>query len=194
MAKMAIEFSAKKELEENGSNLSLVIKKIKEDKKNEIKFQKIINNMLPFVEKCDVQQLSDRYWLFKLKEKFSKDCYPASLLSDGTINIIGLIIALYFEESDISIIEEPERNMHPTLIQKVLEMIKDASKNKQIIITTHNPEVVKYANINDIYLIKRDENGYSKIIKPVDKEEVRIFLKNNLGLEDLFINNILGKL
>ena len=66
--------------------------------------------------------------------------------------LIALIIVLYFEDKHIVIIEEPDRYIHPHLISKVIEMMKDASRNKQIIITTHNPEVVKHTDIENILL------------------------------------------
>jgi len=51
---------------------------------------------------------------------------PAFLISDGTINIIALLVALYFEKKPLAIIEEPERNIHPYLISRVVDMMKDA--------------------------------------------------------------------
>ncbi len=113
------------------------------------------------------------------------------MLSDGTINIISLIIALYFEQKELVVFEEPERNLHPSLISKLVEMFKDASNNKQIIITTHNPEIIKFVELENLFLVKRDSDGFSVIEKPGQKEEVQVFLKNNMGLDQLFIQNLL---
>jgi predicted ATPase len=71
-------------------------------------------------------------------------------------------------------------------------MMKDASKNKQIIVTTHNPEMIKHADIKDILILSRDEEGFSHISKPMDKSEIGIFLENEMGLADLFVDNLLG--
>ena len=113
------------------------------------------------------------------------------MISDGTINIAALIIALYFDKNPLIIIEEPERNIHPHLISRVINMMKDASRNKQIIVTTHNPEMVRHADIKDILLISREEEGFSHISNPMDKQETRIFLENEMGLADLFVDNLL---
>ena len=114
-------------------------------------------------------------------------------MSDGTINITALIIALYFEEKPVIAIEEPERNIHPHLISKIVDMMKDVSERfeKQIMVTTHNPEMVKYAGIENILLVHRDDRGFSKISRPSEKDEVRIFLENEMGIEELYVQNLL---
>ncbi len=71
-------------------------------------------------------------------------------------------------------------------------MMKDASKKKQIIITTHNPEIVKYADIDDLYLMSRNKEGYSTVENPGDSETVKTFMKNEIGIEELYIQNLLG--
>jgi len=64
-----------------------------------------------------VEKFADKSLLFKLKESYNKKQYlPASLISDGTISITALIIALFFEKRPLTIIEDPERNIHPYLI------------------------------------------------------------------------------
>lgn len=78
------------------------------------KFLNLQKELLPFIGDLDVEKFADRSLLFKLQEMHFKDQYlPASLISDGTINIIVLIVALYFEQKELTIIEEPERNIHP---------------------------------------------------------------------------------
>ena len=89
------------------------------------------------------------------------------------------------------IIEEPERNIHPYLISKVVNMMKDASQRKQIIVTTHNPEFVRHAGLENILLVSRGEDGFSIITRPADKEEVKTFLKNDIGIDELYIQNLL---
>ena len=62
----------------------------------------------------------------------------------------------------------------------------------QVIVTTHNPEIVKHAGLENILLISRDKNGFSVISKPQEKEDVKIFLENELGIEELYVQNLLG--
>lgn len=193
LSKEGTPITGKAELEEDGSNLSIVLKNILEDKEKRRKFVNLIQDLLPFINDLAVEKFADKSLLFKLQETYFKNQYlPASLISDGTINITALIIALYFEKHPITIIEEPERNIHPYLISRIVDMMKDVAEKKQIIITTHNPEIVKYAGLENILLVSRDENGFSTISRPKDKEEVKIFLENEIGVEELYIQNLWG--
>lgn len=192
LPKKATPITGKADLEEDGSNLAIVLKNIFENEDKKRKLSNLVRDVLPFVEDMDVEKLTDRSLLFKLREIYSKNQYlPASFLSDGTIYITALIIALYFDRKPIIIIEEPERNIHPYLISRLVNMMKEVSEEKQIIITTHNPEVIKHAGLENIYLVSRNKEGFSTISKPSDKEEVKIFLENEMGIEDLYVQNLL---
>jgi predicted ATPase len=192
LPKKAVPITGKMELEENGENLAIVLKNILEDKEKERKLSNLVRDLLPFVNKLDIEKFADKSLLFKLEEVYAqKQHLPAPLISDGTINITALIIALYFEKKLLTIIEEPERNIHPSLISGVVQMLKEASQKKQIIVTTHNPEMVRHTDLESILLISRDKEGFSTISKPFEKEEVKTFLQNEIGIEELYIQNLL---
>ena len=54
--------------------------------------------------------------------------------------MLTIIVALYFDEKTrVIALEEPERSLHPRLLRKLLEMVKEVSTERQVIITTHNP-------------------------------------------------------
>ena len=185
--------TGKQELDENGSNLALVVKKLIEDPEKKRKFSNLLRDILPFVEDFSVQKFMDVSLILTLRERYAKNRdLPAFSLSDGTITIFGLIIALYFEEKPFIIIEEPVSHIHPFLIARVMGMMKEASRNKQIMVTTHSTEVVKHAFLDDILLISRDSEGFSIVSRPSDKEEVRTFLANEIGIEELYVQNLLG--
>lgn len=191
LSKKAIPITGKAELEENGQNLPIVVKKILENEESRKKFFNLVKDLLPFVESLDIEKLVDKSLLFKIRENYFEDYIPAPLISDGTINIIALVLVLYFEKKRVVIIEEPERNIHPYLVSKIVDMMKDASRQKQIIITTHNPEFVKYAGLENLLFVFRDEKGFSRIERPANKKEVEVFLKNEIGIDELYVQNLL---
>jgi predicted ATPase len=192
LPKKATPITGKADLEEDGSNLAIVLKNIIGDGDQKRKLENFLGDLLPFVAGLEVEKFADKSLLFSLRETYAKErSLPASLISDGTINVTALIAALYFQRKPVAIIEEPERNVHPSLISKIVAMMKDASQGKQIIVTTHNPEVVRHADIGDILLVSRDADGFSTISRPSENEEVRVFLQNEMGLEELFVHNLL---
>lgn len=191
LPKKAVTVSGKAELEEDGSNLAIVLKNIKQSSTKKRKFNNLVRELLPFVDDFGVDKFADTL-LFKVRETYTKNRFlPASLLSDGTINLTTLIIALYFEDKPLRIIEEPERNVHPYLISKIVNMMQEASQKTQLIATTHNPEMIKHVDLNDILVISRDKDGFSVISRPAEKEEIKLFLKDEMGIEELYVRNLL---
>jgi predicted ATPase len=193
LPKKGVMITGKRELEEDGSNLALVIRGLIENPEKKRKFKNLLRDVLPFVEDFSVKKFMDVSLILTLRERYVKSYeLPASSLSDGTIAIFAMIIALYFEEKPFIIIEEPVSHIHPFLVSRLMAMMKEASEKKQVMVTTHSTEVVKYADIANILLISRDSEGYSIISRPGDKEEVRAFLENEIGIEELYVQNLLG--
>lgn len=190
-------FSGKKELEEDGSNLSIVLKDIEEDEEEKEKFRQFAQDLLPFVKDVTIEKTADRSLFFKLKELFGEeskekeDYAPSSMISDGTVNIFSLIIALFFEKNAIIGIEEPERNIHSSLISKIVNYMEEAANRKQIIATTHNHELLKNTSKENVKVIRRNDEGYSEIINPHDEKKFRDFLENDIGLEQIQRDNLM---
>jgi predicted ATP-dependent endonuclease of OLD family len=176
-----------------GDQGSIPLKNILEDDDKRRTFSNLLQDILPFVSDIDVQRFADRFLHFRLRETYSGGQYlPASLMSDGTVNITALIVALYFSDKPLIVIEEPEKNIHPYLIARVANMLKDASRHKQIIVTTHNPEIVRNVDLNDLLFVSRDRDGFSTIRRPAEDKDVQTFLSNEIGIDELFARNMLG--
>ncbi len=186
------EIAGRSQLAESGENLALVLKTILADREKSRKFHNLLGYVLPYAREVGVEPYLGTSLLLKLREEYHDESLLANLLSDGTVDVVALIVALFFEDKDVVIIEEPERNIHPHLISGLMTLMKDAARNKQIIITTHSPEVVRHAGVENLLLISRDKEGFSTVTRPAEKEQVKIFLKNDLGLDELFVQNALS--
>jgi predicted ATPase len=186
------EMAGRASLEESGENLALVLRNILADPEKRRKFHNLVRYMLPFVTEVGIEKYLGESVLLKLREAYYEGALLANLLSDGTVNVVALIVALFFEHKDVVIIEEPERNIHPHLISGLMELMKDAARNKQVIITTHSPEVVRHAGVENLLLMSRDKEGFSTVSRPAEKEQVKVFLENDLGLDEVFVQELWG--
>jgi len=194
LSKRAVQITGKSELESDGRNLAIVLKNVVENPVNRRAFANFVQHLLPFIHKITVEGMADKSLLFNVEEKYyPKQYLPSSLISDGTIAASALILALFFDHRGTTIIEEPERNLHPSLIGKVVSLMEDASEAKQILITTHNPEIVRHAGLEHLLLVSRDKDGFSKIERPAVKERVKSFLQNEMDLGELYVQNLLGE-
>ena len=186
--------ASRAELEIDGNNLAALLGKLLRDHEKKRSFLNICRDLLPFVRGLGTEKVADSSIFLTLREEALKEEeLPAFLISDGTANIMALVFVLYFQKNKhLSIFEEPDRNLHPYLLSRVMTMFREASDSKQIIATTHSPGMVKHAGLENILLVSRDKSGFSRITRPADSEHVRIFLDNELGIDDLFIDNLLG--
>lgn len=190
LSKKAQLITGKVDLEEDGSNLAVVVNSIVNTGSRR-KFYNILESTLPFVESIHSKRVANTL-VFHLREKYYEHkLLPGFLLSDGTINLTALITALFFQKKTLKVIEEPGRNIHPYLISRVLDMMRDASENEQILTTSHNPEVVRYAYPNEILLAKRSDKGVTNIYKPIEKEEIKAFLNREMGMSELYVQRLL---
>lgn len=91
---------------------------------------------------------------FSFQFKVSGIWQPFNFLSDGTkrlFYIISEIVGLNHRHEkpkpegsnfDIIFIEEPELGIHPHQLHQLMQLIKERASEKQIIITTHSPQVL----------------------------------------------------
>lgn len=191
-AKEPCAIRGKRELLETATNLALILRQTLADRERSRKFHNLLRYMLPFAVEVGIEQYLGTSLLLKLREEYYEEGLLANLLSDGTVDVAALITALFFEDKDVVIIEEPERNIHPHLISGLMELMKDASRNRQIIVTTHSPEVVRHAGVENLLLVSRDKEGFSTISRPAEKQDVKIFLENDLGLDEVFVQELWG--
>ena len=184
--KQAVPIAGVKELDGDGGNLAIVLQEILRRAKDRRRFVNLVSDLLPFVDSVGVDTLAYNSLLAKLTERRSSGKRDMSVAwaSDGTISVLAMVAALFFEEGELAVFEEPERNMHPHLIGRLVQMMKEASENKQIILTTHNPEMLRHSDLEDILLVQRDDDGNSAITRPADSATLKIFLENELGIED----------
>lgn len=191
LAKRAASITGRRSLEEDGSNLAIALRNLIAHGSDAKALSGLMADLLPFVSKVDVERFADKSLLLTLRETYGDVRFPAFLLSDGTIHLTALIMALYFEEKSLVAIEEPERNVHPRLIHRIVDLLKEASSRTQVLVTTHSPELVNIAGLESLLFVSRDQHGFSKVTRPRDHEELRIFLDNEIRVGELLTANLL---
>lgn len=177
-------------LEEDGSNIANVLQRILKNTEEKKKLLRILKKLMPFIEDISTEKSFNKSMYFKVKEN-NKNDLPSLLLSDGTVNIIAIIIALYFEKNnDVVIIEEPEKNIHPKLVNQLVTLMKDIGEKKQIIITTHNTQLLSSVELKDVIYVYRNKDRFSAIERPGNNQKVKEFIMNELDIGDLFYEGL----
>lgn len=110
-------------------------------------------------------------------------------LSEGTFKTIALVFYILNDNSEVLLIEEPEVSVHHGLLNSIIELIKQQSKYKQIIISTHSDYVLDMLSPENILLINKSLNFgtkaqlLTKALSKNDYEVLKNYLENsgNLG-------------
>ena len=192
LSKQAVRISGSSDLEESADNLAVVIQKILSNQKQKDRLIERVRDLLPHVNGLELEHFSDSSLLMNMREQYQSSFnFPASLISNGTVSVIATLIAVLFENSRIVIMEEPERNIHPYLIERLLNTIKEASTEKQILISTHSPTVLDHCDLKDLFLVKRNDDGISCVSQPKDSEMVNAFLSDGFGVGQLYQTKLL---
>jgi predicted ATPase len=108
---------------------------------------------------------------------------PASRLSDGTLHFLCLLtVLLHPDPPPLICIEEPELGLHPDVISHVADLLLDASKRTQLIVTTHSEALVSRLSEvpESVVVCDRDDQGTH--LRRLDPEKLRVWLdKYSLG-------------
>jgi len=127
-----------------------------------------------------------------IQEKGLSSPTPLARVSDGTLRFLFLLTLLNQSElPPLICIEEPESGLHPDVIHKVAELLVEASKRTQIIVTTHSYILVSaLSEIPEAIIVcERDEAGTH--LRRLDPDQWKVWLeKYTLG--DLWRRGDLG--
>lgn len=92
-------------------------------------------------------------------------------LSDGTLRILSILVELLKpNKNSTTIIEEPEANIHPGMLEKLLNEISAYTYGKSLILSTHSPQVLAWTDPEKISLISRASGKTS--VRKLLKEEI----------------------
>ena len=75
-------------------------------------------------------------------------------VSDGTIRVVGMFVALLDRRSKIVVIEEPENSLHPWILRHFINACK-AATGKQVFLTTHSLVALNESPLEAIFLVTR---------------------------------------
>jgi len=97
-----------------------------------------------------------------IHEKGLSQPIPATRLSDGTLRYLCLLTVLcHPTPPPLICIEEPELGLHPDILPTIAELLIEASKRTQLIVTTHSDSLVSALTEVPAAVIvcERDEMG-----------------------------------
>lgn len=88
--------------------------------------------------------------------KIGKQTLSPNQLSEGTFKTLALLFHVVTEDSTALLIEEPEVCVHHGLLSSILELIKSASRRKQMVVSTHSDYVLDHVAPDNVFRVTAD--------------------------------------
>ncbi len=154
------------DLDRFGANLPAVIDFLK--KKHAPEYAQLIETarrIMPSLEEIETDFTHTKTLGLFLRESGFKRPWTSEDISDGTIQSIALLAAIFDPRIKILVIEEPENSVHPWAIRTFVEAFRLASEQKQIILTTHSPILIDQIRPEELWVVQRP--GAETLIDPV---------------------------
>ena len=178
----------------NGSNLASVLYYISVQYPRQFaRIEDVIRSIAPSFDGFKLEPLRGNPSLIRLewKQKGMYDEYmDAEDFSDGTLRMICLVTLLMQPDlPGVVLIDEPELGLHPAALSLFCSLVKKASTDSQIIISTQSIDVVNQFTADDIIVC--DNTGEETVFRRLSESSLEDWQKE-YTLGELWEKNVFG--
>ena len=153
-------------LAQDASNLVNVLRTLSNTGRAEVVANIVadLRNLLSFVNTVDTSVDRGLVQLMVKERFFDADIDPLCT-SDGTLRLLALVTALHLmPEHGLLVVEEPEHGLHPLLFGPMLDLVRErCPKGRQVLLTTHSPDLLDAAQTEEVVVVDRTENGSTRL-------------------------------
>lgn len=143
--------------------------------------------IVPGIEGIAAKQMAGNETV-EFRQRTDRDHKPqpflANSMSDGALRALGILVALFQGRAKQAVVplvavEEPEIALHPAAAGVLLDILRQAADDRQVIVTSHSPELLDSPDITVDELLSVEEKEGATVIAPID-ESGRIALRERL--------------
>lgn len=185
------EAGAQEHLSSTGDNLPNVIQYLREQHPERLDIiMQALRRRVPRLEKVDARILDDGRLLLEIKDAPFDKPVLSKYTSDGTLKMLSYMTLLNDPDPPQLIgIEEPENYLYPTLLDSLAEEFRTASQRSQILVTTHSPYFVNNLHPEEVWILYRGEDGYTKAKRASDMRGIPEFMEAGGKLGQLWMEH-----
>jgi len=161
-------------LARDGNNIAGVIKRMERDNREGLdRIGDYLRRIVPGVERFEHEDLGPVETVTFFQNVAGATApwrFFASNMSDGTLRAFGVLVAVFQAATDVPLvgIEEPEAAIHPGAAAVLVDALKEASRQTQIIVTSHSPEALDYLGDGTAQIIAVNAHDGRSEIGPLD--------------------------
>jgi predicted ATPase len=180
-----------KVLSEDGRNWASVIKTLRRSPRGKEALERIFEAMkavIPSFQDVAVSTVGSYLvprFRFSMGAKDKVDFDPVQL-SDGTLRIFGILLALYqVPPPKLLVVEEPEQAVHPGVLGVLADAFREAAERTQIIVTTHSPHFIDHFEPEEVRVVTLDD-GLTKVSK-VKGTQLEAVKRRLMSMQDFML-------
>lgn len=149
--------SALRVLDDHGANLASIARSIKNENRRR-EMISALDSVVGGVVDMRVEQVGG-FLVTQLLRKVSDNreaWFDLSQESDGTLRMLGLLVALYQPApSSFVAVEEPELTLHPGALGVLSDILHETSVKRQLMITTQSPDLIARFSAKSLRVVER---------------------------------------
>lgn len=141
-------------LKKEGENAAAILKRIIQEKRGNDyeRLCRLLSRVVRGIKHVEYRAIGNKETLkFKqdvgLKSPWTFDAWN---MSDGTLRVLGILLAVFQPATHTVIgIEEPEATVHPAASEVLVDVLRFAANERQIILSTHSPDILDQESLTD---------------------------------------------
>ncbi len=181
----------------HGDNLGNVVQFMEREHPQRFKsILKKIADKIPGIDQVDTEKTSDGRLVLRFNDKGFQDPFYAQQMSDGTLKIFAYLLMLEDPTPPPFIcIEEPENGLYHKLLEILATEFREHATGhrggSQVFITTHQPYFVNSLEPKEVWILEKQEDGFSKIRRASEDPLVNNLVEEGLPLGGLWYSDYL---
>ncbi|MFP3091526.1 AAA family ATPase [Treponema sp. TIM-1] len=185
-------------LNKHGDNLGNVVQYLEREHKEKLNLILAnISKKIPGIQVIKTERALDDRLLLCFNEKGFIDPFYAQQMSDGTLKLFSYLLLLFDPNPPPFIcIEEPENGLYHKLLEIFAAELREhatgtkgGSGGTQIFLTTHQPYLIDAMKPEEVWILEKQDDGFSTISRASDNELIRNLVDEGLLLGSLWYSD-----
>ena len=161
-------------LSASGGNLTNVFDTL--HRQTQIVVGKELSRIVPIIEDVEARPTHGGKRQLRFQDRWHKDLwYAPEEVSDGTMLALAFLVLQHMEHApDLLCIEEPERGLHPYLLEQLVDMLRSLAhgdlrgKPIQVVLATHSAQLLDFCRPEEVRFVSRSTKDGSTVVRAAD--------------------------
>ena len=153
-----------------------------------------MRDILPGLNEIFTQDLHTQTLGLFFNEEGTGRPWNVNEVSDGTIQALALLVAAVDPRTSLLVIDEVESSSHPWILRVIMKKMREVSKSKNVIVTSHSPVLVNLLKPEEVWVIfRRKSESQMKRLIDLDPSVKEGWENGDFQLSDFLDSGTVGQ-